>query len=871
MYTSDAFQLFHNRVVQGNFVAEALSPTHLRSSYQSPANQTFSRLLEYKFSLNGKDNELPMGVNHRLVLQPEQGKIETPVVVFGKATGQNITKAPDDFLEPNVEVTFRVDLRPVLQAFEKEGYYTAFNGEKLYETDFKGVFIAGGSEPLTWDFENLPNRQHLQLTDSDKDGIYTVTLTFNAYNPENFTASEWKLERDLSKLPQYSSDQVLLDALYNMSLEEMLLDIRPDSTFMAGEKWDGVWTRDISYSILLSLAAIEPQLCLNSLRRKVKDGRIVQDTGTGGSWPISSDRTTWALAAWEVYKVTGDKEWLREAYSIIKKTAEEDLATVVDHGTGLFRGESSFLDWRKQTYPAWMEPVDIYLSLNLGTNVVHYQTYQILAQMAELLEEPANVYRQTAEHINKGINQLLWVPEKKYYGQFLYGRQNLTLSPRSEALGEALAILFNVANKERKEEVLANSPQTPFGTPSIYPYIPEIPPYHNNSMWPFVQAYWTWAAAQEGHTQVVSQSMAALYRAAALFLTNKENLVAETGDYKGTEINSDRQLWSVAGNLAMVYRVFFGMQYEQNKLVFNPVVPESYAGNKKLQNFPYRNATLTLELEGYGTKLEKIYLDGKSLAKAEIPANLTGHHTLKMVLANDKGVTTAPNLVQNAFSPITPVVTYTNGTLNWSPVKGAASYNVYRNGKAVSKVTTNSFKVAVPAKGTEEYQISTIGSENSESFLSEPVLVTAPTSVQLIESEVAGNSKAHNAAGFTGSGYIQIAKGSPTPISWKVSAPQDGLYSVDFRYANGNGPINTDNKAAIRTLTLDKQRVGAVVFPQRGFEEWSNWGYSNHWQVYLTKGEHTFSLSFEPSDENMNGEINEALLDHLRLIYIKEK
>ena len=89
---------------------------------------------------------------------------------------------------------------------------------------------------------------------------------------------------------------------------------------MAGAKWDGVWTRDISYSILLALAAIEPQIARTSLLRKVERGRIIQDTGTGGSWPCSTDRMTWALAAWEIYLSTGDRDdWLAQSFEIIRR------------------------------------------------------------------------------------------------------------------------------------------------------------------------------------------------------------------------------------------------------------------------------------------------------------------------------------------------------------------------------------------------------------------------------------------------------------------------------------------------------------------------------------------------------------------------
>ena len=194
--------------------------------------------------------------------------------------------------------------------------------------------------------------------------------------------SEWNLEKNISAYPQYHSGQVLVDALYAKALEEMLLDVRSDGAFMAGAKWDGIWTRDISYSILLSLAIINPDAAKVSLKAKVKNDRIIQDTGTGGSWPISTDRMTWALAAWEVYLVTGDEEWLRYSYKVIKNSVEDDQHNVVNSETGLIFGESSFLDWREQSYPRWMDPKDIYESQALGTNAVHCRTYQILAEMA---------------------------------------------------------------------------------------------------------------------------------------------------------------------------------------------------------------------------------------------------------------------------------------------------------------------------------------------------------------------------------------------------------------------------------------------------------------------------------------------------------
>ncbi len=123
----------------------------------------------------------------------------------------------------------------------------------------------------------------------------------------------------------------------------MVRAVEPDSTFRTGKEWAGVWTRDISYSIILSMAILQPEVAKHSLMRKVKDGVIIQDTGTGGAYPVSTDRMIWAVAAWELYKVTGDRDWLKESFSIISKSLSTDHDINWDRKTGLIKGESSFL------------------------------------------------------------------------------------------------------------------------------------------------------------------------------------------------------------------------------------------------------------------------------------------------------------------------------------------------------------------------------------------------------------------------------------------------------------------------------------------------------------------------------------------------
>lgn len=62
-------------------------------------------------------------------------------------------------------------------------------------------------------------------------------------------------------------------------------------------------------------------------------------------------------------------------------------------------------------------------------------------------------------------------------------------------------------------------------------------------------------------------------------------------------------------------------------------------------------------------------------------------------------------------------------------------------------------------------------------------------------------------------------------------------------------------------------RIGAFVYPQRGIGEWLSTGFSNMLQAHLNKGTNKLELVYElPYCENMNGAVNTALLDYVRVI-----
>ena len=860
MFESNWYSVYPARVEQGKYTARAISVWEMTSDYQSEG-AAIDPVIEFKFSINGRDNELPFGVNHQANIYPGNDGNTLLNITFGQSSGPDTLNTFSGPLPQNTRVKFSVDFNPVLDSFREKGFYDDILGNRIFQADFKGLYIAGDTYPLNWDFENIPGNPDLKMEDPDGDGIFEKELTFNVYDASAHTSSTWKLANDISPYPKFGSSSLLLNAIYNMSLDEMVMLMEEDGTFRTAKEWAGVWTRDISYATVLSLASLDPQRCMNSLMRKVADNRIIQDTGTGGAWPVSSDRVVWVLAAWEIYKYTGDPEWLKRAYEVVKTSLEADSKTVIDPVTGLIRGESSFLDWRKQTYPLWMEPSDIYGSLNLGTNVAYCQALRVTGMMARELGEE-DIWSARAADLRENINKQLWLEENGYYGQYLYGRHFRSVSPRSEALGEAFSVLFDIADEDMKLKVLQNTPVTPFGITCIYPQIPGIPPYHNNGIWPFVQAFWTMANAEYGQADAVMAGLASVIRPAALFLTNKENFVAETGDFAGTEINSDRQLWSVAAMLAMYNRIILGISFTEDRMEFHPVIPESFRDTYTLTGMKYRSGTYNITVKGWGDGISSFKIDGRESEDHFIASEITGNHSIDIEM-NRTARKGSYKAVSNYTAPGTPVLEVSGEGLSWNAVENAAEYIVYRNGEMVSSIDGTTYKPAGPEEAGE-YQVMAADSNGTGSFLSNPVSIRRGSVTIEAEAEDFNLNCETRYPGFTGRGYVRFAlpEGSGLKITVRATA---GRYALRMRYANGTGPVNTDNNCGIRSLYVNGVYTAALVFPQRGKDEWSDWGFTFPEWIDLAEGENILIIRYEDFNRNMDGQVNEFLLDRIVL------
>ena len=684
---------------------------------------------------------------------------------------------------------------------------------------------------------------------------------------------QWKRKNDLTVYPVLTDPNKLLTAVYNMGLDEMVNAVEPDTTLRTGKEWSGVWTRDVSYSIILSMAALQPEASMISLMRKVNaEGQIIQDTGSGGAWPISSDRMVWVLAAYEIYKVTGDRAWLEKVYPIAVRSIAKDDKTILS-ANGLVKGETSFIDWREQSYPRWMQTADIAQSEAMGTNVMYAAALGAVADMAEILgkKKEAAEYARRSEEMAAAIEKVFAIPGKGYLGMYTYGRDNMILNPRAETLGESLAILYDIATPERQKAISEGNPVTPFGPAIFYPQIADMPNYHNNALWPFVASYWTLAQAKAGNEQGVLEGIGSVVRPAALFATNKENFNLDNGDIF-TELNSSNMLWSLAGNLALTQQILFGIHFEKDGLRISPFVPEAMAGERTLANFPYRGARLDISVEGYGSHVASLTLNGKSLDPTSvIPAKaLAKGGEIKVVMDNRPIPAMALNRTHNLKAPLTPVAwieedAAVGNVLRWNPIEYISGYIVLKDGKEVGRTQTTSW----PLDESGEWQVIGFDGHGVESFASEPrsnapVRFFKPSAVSTTLTSAEACYAPKSITGYSAEGFAETDHTLPA-VEIPVSVDADGLYTISIRYANGNGPVNTENKAAVRTLLVDGEKAGTAVLPQRGRGNWDDWGTSTVIPVRLSAGNHTITLEYRPEDENMNLRTNHALIDGVTL------
>ena len=700
----------------------------------------------------------------------------------------------------------------------------------------------------------------------------------------------WSKERSFSKTneyPQVDSNSTMFDALYALSvleLKENSVEQITDHSFSTsdchcfetGRKWNYVWTRDIAYSAHLSLAALNQKRTLQSLLFKVSNRRglgessmeVVQDTGTGGSWPVSTDRVVWSIAARELLKYLDGSErtyFAKIAYTALKNTVNNDRVAVYDEVDGLYTGEQSFLDWREQTYPHWVSEnvVHVGMSKALSTNITHFTALKTTAELALELGkvEEFKYYTKLANKLRDSINKNFWDAEKGLYSTFVLTFLNNAQMGKYDLLGNALAVVFDIAKTKEQKNVMANYPMVAAGAAVVWPQDPTAPIYHNRGIWPFVTQYALLAAKKSKQAKVYNHLFDSMVRGTALNLSNMENFEflslnnwVDDGILSGPVVNSQRQLWSVAGMLSTYLDGAFGKEVEGDKIRFNPFITDKLrntilksSNEITLKDYKFRNKNISVKIKLPASKakwneynyftIQEVTLNGKIIANDKFisASELQPTNNILITLgdidfSNERvkiyQITSPYGLSQfsyeELFSPRTPTllpIKDSNGQPHLEFLTNSfesVGFNIYRNGKLIAKNIYGSNYVDTTAGNIQTpcYSVETVfRNSKNRSHHSEPHCFwkkNAITQIPVTNSAVRSQGTLNF---YSDHGRIYLKKWGSKKDTLEFSSQKvddDGIYALQLVY-NNLGSINTGITSAVKKVKVIEDSTGAVV------------------------------------------------------------
>ncbi|HEV7776702.1 MAG TPA: Six-hairpin glycosidase-like protein [Luteibacter sp.] len=555
--------------------------------------------------------------------------------------------------------------------------------------------------------------------------------------------------------------------------------------FSTGEKWPFVWTRDLSYSVDLGLWRFDPSRARNSLRFKLSTVRepdaaqgtyVMQDTGSGGSWPISTDRVVWFLGA---RHLRDDAAFADTFDKALVDTLAQDRLYTYDPVVGLYRGETSFLDWREQTYPAWTKDnvVAIAQSFALSTNVLHYEALRLAAQDAgKRHAADASRFASEAEALKRAIDTHFWRADRGLYMSYIGGEVGPQPYDTYDLLGLSLVITSGIADADRAREILAHYPSWPAGSPVIWPERADQAIYHNRAIWPFVSAYALRAARIADAPAHIAGQVRSLMRGAALGGSNMENFDLATmavhvdeGPLSGPVVDSPRQLWSVAGYLNMVVEGVFGLTDDGRIEPKLPVslVPMLFGAEQ----------TISLHMADRRIVLKRPEKLSGNLLVADTRTSSDGATVvqLKGIQVKDVPVRTdAPT-----YAPVAPPAPEVKEQGDAWQVAASAHGVLYINGRRHGDIDGS---LRVPRQAVLQcFDVTALDASGLESMHS-PSVCEGPL------------------AGVDGAG------------PWRWTAPRAGRFQLRLSYTNDHGPIPSGVTAAVKRVTVRCGEAAAQTF-----------------------------------------------------------
>jgi hypothetical protein len=437
----------------------------------------------------------------------------------------------------------------------------------------------------------------------------------------------------------------------------------------------------------------------------------------------------------------------------------------------------------------------------------------------------------------------------------------------------------------KARSIIRHYPIGPFGPPVVWPQERTVPIYHNQAIWPFVTAFWIEAARKAGNAAAVDEGIHSLMRGAAFNLSNMENFDFATGKAQvkgatlsGPVINSRRQLWSVAGYLAMVQNVVFGLEISHDGIRFRPLVTGQLRNGTfgttdvlELQNFSYRGKTIQVRvhLPPVGNKnhgacaIDKIELNGKSISDGFVddaplqnenqwdvylkpPADVAGNDGLDLIAdCSDE---------RALFGPLQPQwegigqggISVENGLLALHYEQADASnvvFNIYRDGRLCAEEIKQTQWIdphsADYADLIHLYAVEAVDAKTGNASHLTPSHFYSTADNRW---SIPATAMEHHGGKLADGRYFMDWGKTGDELRVKhFTAKEGGHYAVRVEFSNGAGPVNTGITCAVKKLEIRRTdsgelaATGYLVMPQSG--DWRRFDLSSVVRADLKAGE----------------------------------
>ena len=822
--TNSEFTVTADSVIEGNFVAYAPSPTEIISNYRSEKASAPMWPISFRLAFNMRDNELLPGSFH-LVKAPADTIYATACVPDSIAA-----YTPTDTIAANTRCTLRVDLSAMTEAFKQHGVWVTATGDSIFSDEFNGVWVLGNVAPLSWNLSSLASNNRAKLRPTDREGIYQLDLVLNPDTyQQDIEFTHWKAKGSHDKYPRVSTQFNILDATYNMAIDAI-----------TGTPLGEISGSKASLATYLALAYLNPDLCIQLLRSKVRDGVIHQDSASRLESPIVNDRLIWAAAAWQVYCAKGDRRWLEYAFHVINRTVEHDKHIIFCQDFWLIHGCNSFSRLENQ-YPRWMHAKDYFESIGLGTNVIYAYCHYILSEMADELGAESDTYYETYKRIKENINQRLWNERRGSYCAYLINEAYPAQSATVCNFSQALCMLFDIADDDRAVTLLQRTPMFAKGVPDIYPI--SIIDQRIDRL-PFIQAMWNIASARNANEAAFANGISAQIRQAAF------------NGFTSNRFSKSDQLLNACANVAVMLRAMAGIELQPHGIEFNPFVPACMPGTKHIDGFRYRNASFDITIEGTGSEIASIKLDKKPHNSNFISNDISGAHSIEITLAPSRRAEQTINMSEAHTRPFTPNVVWYGDSASISNYRRGYTYSIVINDRTFNGVHPS----FVLPRLSQPFNIVYIVAkdEYSQSFISQPHIVLSGKHYQSFAFADYANPGTDIVADARK--MVEFSADRNSVITIPVEVDEAGEYYLDVCYANG--ATNTGN-CPMCQLVVNTHKQDIIVLPQRGYSEWRYTGYSNMVHLQLLRGKNVLQLQFVPSQNSRFAE--KALLLNMRL------